>query len=63
MGTIFWDIQNENGNYILGRREYNTTYFSIHLSRKLVFLWENKRVCGSIKRDPDYLSKWIRSKP
>ena len=22
MGTIFWDIQNGNGNYILGRREY-----------------------------------------
>ena len=22
MGTIFWDTQNGNGNYILGRREY-----------------------------------------
>ena len=21
MGTIFWDTQNGNGNYILGRRE------------------------------------------
>ena len=24
MRTIFWDIQNGNGNYILGRREYLT---------------------------------------
>ena len=22
MGTIFWDTQNGNGNYILGRMEY-----------------------------------------
>ena len=22
MEIVFWDIQNENGNYILGRREY-----------------------------------------
>ena len=25
MGTIFWDTQNENGNYILGWREYFMT--------------------------------------
>ena len=28
MGTIFWDTQNENGNYVLGRiGRSNTTFF------------------------------------
>ena len=31
MGTIFWDTQNENGNYILGRREYYSTLFTLYL--------------------------------